>query len=773
MTVSKTVKKITQEGSPAVLYSAVTHVVYFLCGVMASRGALLGELAPFGASLTAAAPRQNLFSAAAGATLGYIILSPVDSFRYIASVAAICAIRWILGDLKRFSRSALFAPLTAFLPVLATGVALLYSDSSQISRFSLCVIEALAAGSCAFFIKSAVTLFSSGRAINSFSEQELACIAMAGCILVLSLGSVEFEQISLGRIIAVVVILLCGRYGSVTAGSISGIATGIVFSLSSSKLVFLSAGYSFGGMMCGLFAPVGKLGCAAVFFVCNTVMSLSSSDSSIVVAVLIETAVGVTAFLLIPKSVGNTLSALFLPSNRENSDSSIKSTVVMRLDFASNALKNVSECVTSVSDRLKNMYSNTIDTVFEKSVKEVCCACGLRVYCLEKQKEITKDDFNRLTKILRQNGNITAEDINGQFVKRCCKHKELAHSISKNYEQLLAYQQANQRVTQVRSVVAGQFSGLSELLCDLSQELNTVETYDTDCEGRVTNALRKIGLAPVDCVCRIDSKGRMTVEVEALFTLKNGIKKGQLIKEVSKACGRRFDTPLTSHAGDKIRLAFCELPVYDVEIGSSQHISENGNLCGDCINYFNNGFGSMIALISDGMGTGGVAAVDSNMTSSIMTKLCKAGLSYDCSLQVVNSALMVKSEEESLATLDMADINLFTGTVQLMKAGAPVTFIRKNGTVLRKNIPSLPIGILNEVRLSRESVDLSEGDMIVMVSDGALYGDEGWICDLILSWNEGSAEELAYEIVSRAQKSRNDGHDDDITAIAMRIVCNY
>ena len=33
---------------------------------------------------------------------------------------------------------------------------------------------------------------------------------------------------------------------------------------------------------------------------------------------------------------------------------------------------------------------------------------------------------------------------------------------------------------------------------------------------------------------------------------------------------------------------------------------------------------------------------DSNMAVSIVTKLCKAGLSYDCSLSVVNSSLMIR-----------------------------------------------------------------------------------------------------------------------------------
>ena len=80
------------------------------------------------------------------------------------------------------------------------------------------------------------------------------------------------------------------------------------------------------------------------------------------------------------------------------------------------------------------------------------------------------------------------------------------------------------------------------------------------------------------------------------------------------------------------------------------------NFCGDCLNYFNDGTGNTYAIVCDGMGTGGRAAVDGNMATSIMTRLLKSGLTPESSLQIVNSALMVKSEDESLSTVDVAKI---------------------------------------------------------------------------------------------------------------------
>ncbi len=48
-------------------------------------------------------------------------------------------------------------------------------------------------------------------------------------------------------------------------------------------------------------------------------------------------------------------------------------------------------------------------------------------------------------------------------------------------------------------------------------------------------------------------------------------------------------------------------------------------------------------VLSDGMGSGTAAAVDANMTVSLITKLIDAGVSYTAALKIVNSALLVKS----------------------------------------------------------------------------------------------------------------------------------
>lgn len=754
----------------SVAREVAVHIAYFLAGGLVSRGAMLGALSPFGASFTAAVPFTYMPAGLMGSLLSYLLLSPVNSFRYIAVIISVGALRWVLNEIKKISESRFFAPAVAFLPVFATGIALSFSARSEISEVYECVIEAMLAAAGAYFMSRTVAVLGSRRLLSQVNLQELACLSMTGCVLLLSLGGLTVGPLSVGRTLAVLTVLLSARYGYVRGGSVSGIAAGSVFALADSGLLFLSAGYSLSGLIGGLLAPMGKAAVVFTALLCNGMMAFASPDRALVLSVTLETAAASLIFLLIPKEVGNILSAVYSDDTARVSSEAIRRNVTMRLEHCSRALSNVSSCVNQVSERLGRLYEPGEGWVYDRAAEYTCRNCGLRVYCWEKQRDMTVDDMHRMTELLKDNGFVKERDIEERFLKRCCKSSELAHSINRSYREYLSLQAAERRVTQVRSVVAGQFAGLSDILHDLSEEFEQVDSYDTGAADKVIAALTATGLTVVDCSCRSSGAGGMTVELELSLGKKTAVSKAQLTHEVSRACGRYFEAPTVSFEGDRARVVMCELPLYDLEIGSAQHVCNGGELCGDCLNYFQNGAGSTVAIISDGMGTGGRAAVDSNMAVSIMTKLRKAGLSYDCALAVVNSSLMIKSEDESLATMDMVDFNMFTGRARLYKAGACTTYIKKNARIQCRDMPSLPLGILNEARFMKEDVALSKDDWIVMVSDGALIGPPEWIEKLIMSFHRGSAEELAACIVNEARKRRLNDHDDDITAIAMRVV---
>ena len=79
------------------------------------------------------------------------------------------------------------------------------------------------------------------------------------------------------------------------------------------------------------------------------------------------------------------------------------------------------------------------------------------------------------------------------------------------------------------------------------------------------------------------------------------------------------------------------------------------------------------------------------------------------------------------------------------------------------------MGILKETTFERKSMSLGAGDVIVMVSDGAIEEGEEWLIRRLESWDGDNAQELAELLGSEAKLQRIDRHDDDITVVAMRV----
>lgn len=128
--------------------------------------------------------------------------------------------------------------------------------------------------------------------------------------------------------------------------------------------------------------------------------------------------------------------------------------------------------------------------------------------------------------------------------------------------------------------------------------------------------------------------------------------------------------------------------------------------------------------------------------------------------------MLFKSSDESLATVDIASIDLFTGETDIYKAGAAPTIVRRSGRCGRAESTSLPVGILHDVAFDRAGIRLKSGDVLLMLSDGASFDGTEWIRAELECYKDGSARDLAEKIAESARRRRTDGHEDDITVIA-------
>lgn len=756
--------------SKNVLKQITTQVCYFFISLFVSRSTIFELYAPFGPAFVVAVPYKNLWAAMCGSIIGYILpLNINGSMRYISTAIAVAAIRWTLSDLSKIHNHPIYYSATAFIPTFATGFAMNTVDGLTLHAITISFVEAVLCAAIAYFFYRSIDISCSIKKMCSLSQVEFTCFFITCSIIALSFSSVSIGFISLGRAIIIISILLCSKFAGISGGSIAGICSGVLFSLASNSFLFISGAYAFGGLMSGLFSSFGKFFTCVAFISTSTIISLTAEDPSTIITCFYESILASIIFMLIPEKILNVIAKIFYRPQDNQKSEGLRRSVIMRLNFIGKSLCSVADSVDSVSEKLEKLNSPNASSIYNQVVENVCKRCGMKSFCWNREVESTTEVFKEINSKILQTQIVKPEDFREEFIRRCCKIGEVTSEMNKNYEEFQTVEMSRRRVNEIRSVVSDQFAGMGEILFNMAKEFDKFEHFDLVLSKKISQALRAKNILTIDSVCRIDRYGRMCIEVETAGGNKKLFEDIGIPKLFGDIAGRTFDIPSIINTPDRCRIQVSEKPMYSVKIGSFQHICNDGTLCGDSYSFFNDGSGRMIVILSDGMGTGGRAAVDGAMASDIMARLSKAGLDFESALKIVNSSLLVKSSDESLATVDIVCIDLFSGDVEIIKAGAPLTLVRNKNKVTRFDTSSLPTGILMDVKFARECTKVTSDDWIVMVSDGALALGEEFLESELSNWDNDDPQKFATHLVNNIIKNRSDGYDDDITAVTMHI----
>ena len=727
----KAVLRVRDRISAALTVPYVRRAVWLMAGGLAgfltARGLVFGKYAPFAAAGAAAAPFSTMWAVILGGAVGYLFPSPVDiPARYIAALLAVGAIRWSLSELKSIRDHPVFAPVTAFLPLLSTGIAMVFLNGSLSNVLAMYIAESFLAAGTAYFLRRTVQLLETHRETAVFDSGDVAAVIVSLGVLLLSFSNVTVSHISVGRVLIVLTVLVCARIGGLAGGAVAGIAAGTVQGLSTAGLSYLSGAYGLGGLMAGVFSPLGKFAVAVAFVISNGIASLQVNSTSQVFYGAVEVAAASILYMILPQS--RRLSNLFTAHGDRLPGDSLRKNVILRLRYTAEAMRSASDSVDRISEKLETTAAADLPHVYGRAAEKVCTGCSQCAVCWRKNRDETQKTFSRLSYPLRERGKIERSDFDVPFLTRCNRAMELRDAVNGEYRELLAKESARMRAEQVRAIVEEHFRSTAQMLGDMAEEFEQYQRFDEDSAEQVREVLRHRELTPIEVCCRIDKFGRMTIEANICRTHGVHINKGQLTREISGA-----------------------------------------SLCGDCAEAFTDGSGRYISVLSDGMGTGGRAAVDGTMTAGMAQSLLKAGIGFESTLKMINSAMLAKGGEESLATLDVACIDLFTGHVSLRKAGAAGTVLRRRKKTEYLEAKSVPVGILPEIAFARSEKDLDAGDMLVMVSDGVTASGTEWLCDLIANYEDDDPQALSERIVERAVKDRADGHEDDVSAVVLLI----
>lgn len=194
------------------------------------------------------------------------------------------------------------------------------------------------------------------------------------------------------------------------------------------------------------------------------------------------------------------------------------------------------------------------------------------------------------------------------------------------------------------------------------------------------------------------------------------------------------------------------------------------SVCGDTILHFRRD-NKYFVILCDGMGSGSEAMSESRLTARLFSEFLKAGFEKETAVNMINSALALKADQESFSTVDLLEINLETGVAEFLKIGSAQSFLKTKSNIEVISSNALPVGILENIEVSAQQRELKPGDIILMVSDGVGEAGSGvlkndWIKKLMMMENRND-DELAKLILVGAKARMK--FSDDITCAVIRI----
>jgi stage II sporulation protein E len=213
---------------------------------------------------------------------------------------------------------------------------------------------------------------------------------------------------------------------------------------------------------------------------------------------------------------------------------------------------------------------------------------------------------------------------------------------------------------------------------------------------------------------------------------------------------------------------------FAMQVGCSKTNKDGNTVSGDCNLEVRLEDGKYLLAISDGMGSGLKARESSKFVINTLNNLLAKGFENESVLELINSELNLKKDEEMYATVDMSVLDLYKGEMSIFKNGACNTYIKNKKNVEVYSSKEMPVGVLDNISFSEEKVTVNEGDIILMCSDGLLESKDeirrDWIQEFLKNVNTNNVQKIADLIVSEAIDNSFGMVKDDITVIVAKII---
>ncbi|EPB8146144.1 stage II sporulation protein E [Clostridium perfringens] len=765
--------------------SSIGLIMAMVAGLLISRVYLdmtfgvVQVLAPFGLAYLIAITnyeRKYILSSSLGVIVGYITLfNKVSNFSAYIIISTIVTIISMSKLNKKARNIASF--IIVFSGLFVYGVLVGSSD------IILHLIGAISVTALVFPIYYVVSYtLKCIEEINTqhfFSIDEIVSIELFICLLIVGIGTLSLNDISFRNIAAILFIIALAFISDTNMGAGAGITMGIILGFATGNLMESIAIYGACGLVAGIFRESGKLFTALSFNIIFVIVTLYSGVFNNIS--FIEALVGTGIFLLIPKKIYNKISLEINKDKKVGHFSEVRFAEIK--DELTERLKDFTEVLSIMGKSLNNLVGNDKlaiknkgNALVENLSDRTCSDCDMRYMCWKRELHQTYNAFSDLIRNYENNSGTFPHELE----KKCIKK----YALVKNLEDIMNIYMVNEtlksRLGEGRKILSNHINNMSVTISEIVDEFGNELHLCTDVEKSIKKSLLKYGINFGSLICYNDKNGRIKIKMQMENCMGSQTCIKTVLPIISETIGKNMSIGSEgcniNSKNNMCEIVIEEAPKYHINSHVAVATKEGEKFTGDSYSYGRTKDGNYITVISDGMGSGPEAGLESKVSVEIIEKFMEVGFDEKIAIDAVNAIMSIKfSEDEKFSTLDMNKIDLYTGNAKFMKVGAIESFIKRGNKVEVINSNTLPFGVLEEPDVDTVEKQVSNGDVIVSISDGILdvkndgSFDTTWLIEFLKNTKYRQPKDLSIAILEKAKELSGGKAKDDMTVVVSKV----
>ena len=590
--------------------------------------------------------------------------------------------------------------------------------------------------------------------------------------------------------LSILIVLVLGWKNGVLVGATSGVTIGVTLGIITGGEPIIIAAYAISGMVAGILNRFGKIGVIAGFCIGNVILAYASNGYTVELIYFKEILLASIILLAIPKNIRIDIEEFtggskFLPVTRERSLTREKETV-QKLNHVSETIKKMANAYA------KDSKSQNYTAEEREENKQIFINELLNNLDVYKDNLLYEDIANvdgkivdEIFSVLLEKQEIEREDLLKIFAD-CNSYivgfddKEVSEYLEENILQMLRTINISYKVSKNNFVwqkkleeskknMETQLKGVSKVLSGIAKDIQkevTEERSYTKQEIEIIELLKQKEIEVEEVT--INKEDRFIIHIFTKQPVDNAIVENILTKTLKEKI------VLNEENSTKTDLIYIADDKYVIGFATADASKNQSEVSGDNIIQTRLKDGKYLIALSDGMGTGRKANESSMQVLTMLQNLLASGFDKNTSIELITSSLMSKSEE-IFATLDVAILDLYKGTIECIKSGACPTYIKKNKHVQIIKSNSLPAGIINQDNIQVFDTDIQNEEILVMCTDGILDSNieyknkELWVKYLFEDIETKNTKKIADIILNEAIDNNFGKIKDDMSVI----VCKF